>query len=76
MGDYAFQKGALKGFQFGSGVRYVGFTYSDSSNTLLVPGYTLVDAMIAYDLGGISPKLEGLSAALGTTVLATQRKKF
>ena len=66
-GDYTFQKGALKGFQFGGGVRYVGFTYSDSSNTLQVPAYTLVDAMIAYDLGAISPKLEGLSAALNAT---------
>lgn len=66
-GDYTLQSGPLKGFQFGGGLRYVGFTYATSANTLQIPGYSLFDAMIAYDLGGIAPKLQGVTAAVNAT---------
>ncbi|MBY0321781.1 MAG: TonB-dependent siderophore receptor [Reyranella sp.] len=71
--DYTLQSGPLKGLQFGGGVRYVGFTYATSANDLLIPGYSLVDAMIGYDLGAVSPKLQGVTAAVNATnILNTQ----
>lgn len=48
--DYTFKNGGLKGFGVGGGARYVGSTYGDSANTLRVPGYTLFDAMVHYDV--------------------------
>ncbi|RBP62473.1 TonB-dependent siderophore receptor [Brenneria salicis] len=47
---YAFN-GRLEGLTIGSGVRYVGSTFGDKteSSDLKVPAYTLWDAMIAYD---------------------------
>lgn len=71
--DYTIQRGSLKGLQFGAGVRYVGFTYSDTINTLQIPGYTLVDAMVGYDLGSLSPKLEGTKAAINATNIFNAR---
>lgn len=57
--DYTLQQGDFTGLGFGGGVRYFGATYGDAGNTLHIPGYTLVDAMMRYDLGEISPKLKG-----------------
>lgn len=72
-GDYTLQSGPLKGFQFGGGVRYVGFSYATSANDLLIPGYGLIDAMIAYDLGGVAPRLQGVTAAVNATNLLDTR---
>ncbi|VEJ54385.1 TonB-dependent siderophore receptor [Pragia fontium] len=49
--DYALS-GPLDGLTIGSGVRYIGSTYGDATNTqaLKVPDYTLWDAMIRYDV--------------------------
>ncbi len=47
-GDYTFQNGALAGFGFGGGVRYVGASFADTANTLSVPAYVLGDAAIHY----------------------------
>lgn len=60
--DYTFYETALSGFTFGSGVRYVGSSYGDESNTFKVPDYTTVDAVIKYDLGRFN--LPGSSIAL------------
>ncbi len=51
------------------GVRYVGFTFGDTENTLKVPGYTLVDAAINYDLSGIAPRLDGWKLAINAANL-------
>lgn len=72
-GDYTLHSGPLKGFQFGGGVRYVGFSYATSANDLLIPSYGLIDAMIAYDLGGVAPRLEGVTAAVNATNLLDTR---
>ncbi|WP_438275361.1 TonB-dependent siderophore receptor [Nitrobacter sp.] len=48
--DYTIREGALSGFGFGAGVRYVGESAGDDLNTFYVPAYTLVDAMIRYDI--------------------------
>ncbi len=47
--DYTFQTGALTGFGFGGGVRYVGPSYADNVNTLEVPSYVLGDAGLHYE---------------------------
>ncbi len=39
------------GFGLGGGVRYVGSTWNDSSNTSSQPSFTLVDAALHYDQG-------------------------
>jgi len=46
--DYTVQDGPFKGFGFGAGVRYVGFSYVDNENTLKVPAATVFDAGIRY----------------------------
>lgn len=63
-GDYTFQDGRFAGFGFGGGVRYVGESYGDAANTLLIPDYTLVDAAIHYDLSNLDPQLRGAKLAL------------
>lgn len=49
-GDYRFT-GDLTGLSAGMGVRYVGGKYGNSSNTVSIPSYTLLDAALRYDLG-------------------------
>jgi iron complex outermembrane receptor protein len=50
--NYAFgENSALAGLSFGAGVRYVGSTFGDNENTLLVPSYTLADAALRYRHG-------------------------
>ena len=48
-GDYTFQSGALAGFGFGGGVRYVGSSFADTANTMLVPSRVLGDAAVHYE---------------------------
>ncbi|WP_213286252.1 TonB-dependent siderophore receptor [Bradyrhizobium sp. sGM-13] len=47
--DYTFQEGPLRGFGFGGGVRYVGKSFANSANTLVVPSVVLGDAAIHYE---------------------------
>jgi len=47
---YTFQRGALEGFGFGGGVRYIGESFGDTINSdlMVVPSVTLFDAAIDY----------------------------
>jgi len=47
--DYTFQDGILRGFGFGGGVRYVGASFADQANTLIVPSRVLADVSVHYD---------------------------
>jgi iron complex outermembrane recepter protein len=47
--DYTFQEGPLRGFGFGGGVRYIGKSFADIANTLVVPSVVLGDAAIHYE---------------------------
>lgn len=47
-GNYRFFDGPLAGLKLGTGVRYIGDTYADNTETNKVPSYTLVDAMASY----------------------------
>ncbi|MDP2538042.1 TonB-dependent siderophore receptor [Alteromonas stellipolaris] len=50
---------ALDGLMLGAGVRYVGETQADKYNTDIVPSYTLVDAVLSYDMPQYDLKLTG-----------------
>ncbi|WP_152535344.1 TonB-dependent siderophore receptor [Bradyrhizobium sp. Ai1a-2] len=62
--DYTVQQGQLAGFGLGGGVRYIGDSYGDAANTIPIPGYTLLDATIHYDLSYLDPKLRGVKLAV------------
>jgi len=63
-GKYTFYDGPVAGLGLGAGVRYVGETYGDARNTLLVPSYTLIDASVSYDFGYMRRDLAGLTAQI------------
>ncbi|UVJ43682.1 TonB-dependent siderophore receptor [Pseudomonas sp. LS1212] len=64
--DYTWHSGVLDGFGVGAGVRYVGDTYGNTTNTDLghVGSYTVYDASVHYDLGRLSNSLKGASIAV------------
>ena len=57
-GVYTFTEGTFRGLSFGGGVRYVGETQdygrlvTGAFDTVTTPGFTLFDAMIAYERDG------------------------
>lgn len=67
--NYRFNQGALDGLAIGGGVRFVGSSFADSTNTVKADGYVLADAALSYALGGISPALDGAEATLNVTNL-------
>lgn len=50
LADYTLKDGPAAGLGFGGGVRYVGATFGDAANDWRAPSYTLVDAIVHYDL--------------------------
>jgi len=58
------QDGPLAGMGVGGGVRYIGSSYVNDTNTMKVPSVTLFDLMLDYDLGRVSPTLKGMQVAL------------
>jgi iron complex outermembrane receptor protein len=69
--DYTFHEGQLNGFGVGGGARYVSSS-EDASNTLKVPGYTLFDAALHYDIPHINTLNDNLRLALTATNLANK----
>lgn len=69
--DYTFHEGQLSGFGVGGGARYVGSS-TDSSNTLKVPGYTVFDAAVHYDIPNINSLNDNLRLAVTATNLANK----
>ena len=67
--DKTILEGKFAGLGFGAGVRYFGPTWGNAANTLLLPGYPLVDAAIHYDLGEFNPKMAGARLALNASNL-------
>ncbi len=72
-GDYTIQTGTLAGLGVGVGVRYVGSSAGDAQNSFEAPSYTLVDAAVRYDLGKVSPSLDGAQIALNVSNLLDER---
>jgi len=75
--DYTFQSGPLLGLGLGAGVRYVGASDArfdtDLGTQVTVPGYTLLDATVRYDLGQLRPALKGATFAVTATNLTDER---
>ncbi|MCY1283321.1 TonB-dependent siderophore receptor [Pseudomonas jinjuensis] len=67
--DYLVQGGALEGLRIGGGARYVGSTYGDSANSFKVDSYTVVDALVSYQLGRLDSSLDGVEVALNASNL-------
>lgn len=73
--DYRIQSGPLTGFGFGGGVRYIGASYGDATNTaaMRVPDYLLVDAALSYDFAELGPAYRGWRASINATNLFDKR---
>jgi iron complex outermembrane receptor protein len=67
--DYTFQQSWIAGFGFAAGVRYIGDSYGDAANTILIPSYALLDAAVHYDLSYLDPKLRGVKLAVNASNL-------
>jgi iron complex outermembrane receptor protein len=68
--NYSFREGPLRGLEIGGGVRYIGETYGNETNTFKVPDVTLFDAAIRYDFGQRFDNLRGLEFTLNGQNLA------
>ncbi len=55
--NYQFHGGVLDGLAFGAGVRHTSSSYGDNTETLEVPSYTLLDAMVSYRIQDIRLQL-------------------
>lgn len=49
--DYTASSGLFNGLQTGAGVRYIGGSFGDTTNTFKTPSATLIDLSLRYDLG-------------------------
>ncbi len=68
--DYTWHDGSLSGFGMAFGARYIGQTWGDKANTdLNIPGYTLFDAAVHYDLVNLDPRLKGAKLSVNATNL-------
>ncbi|SDM52140.1 TonB-dependent siderophore receptor [Maricaulis salignorans] len=70
--DYRFEHGPLNGIGLGGGARYVGESYGNSTNTLVIPDYHLFDAMVRYDLGAARPDWNNLVLSINARNLANE----
>ncbi|MGN7912755.1 ferrichrome porin FhuA [Enterobacter sp. 22466] len=61
-GDYTMYDGPLSGLTLGTGVRYTGSSYGDPANSFKVGSYTVVDALVRYDLARVG--MAGSNVAL------------
>lgn len=80
--DYTAQGGSLQGFGIGGGVRFVGQGYggyvANGAGTAVdryirTPSYTLVDAVVSYDLGRVSERMKGVKLAINAANLFDKR---
>lgn len=60
--DYTFFDGPLSGLTLGTGGRYTGSSYGDPANSFKVGSYTVVDALVRYDLARVG--MTGSNVAL------------
>jgi iron complex outermembrane receptor protein len=67
--DYTLLQGEFAGVGFGAGVRYVGPTFFNETNTFENKAYTLVDALVRYDLGKLGSRYQGAQVSLNVSNL-------
>lgn len=68
--EWAPKSGPVAGLALGGAVRHVDKTYADiasDGNAYYSPGYTVFDALLRYDLGKLSPRLQNLQLAVNAT---------
>ena len=69
--NWAPKDGPLKGLELGGAIRHVDRVYAYGDNDS--PSYTLIDALVRYDLGAFSDRLNGLELAVNATNLFDKR---
>ena len=67
--NYRVTSGTFEGLSFGGGVRYISQTYGDEANSFRVPGFTLFDAAIRWDLSHFGGYLKGKEVTLNANNL-------
>ncbi|TCV65509.1 iron complex outermembrane receptor protein [Neorhizobium sp. R1-B] len=73
-GHYLFEDGPLAGLGLGAGVRYIGESYGDDTNTFKNDSRTLMDAALSYDFGYQNPDLKGLTLQVNAKNLFDTQK--
>lgn len=71
--DYTFTQGALEGFGFGGGVRFMGPSPANTltnANYFEAPAYTLFDAALHYDFEARFPTLKGAGLRINAQNIA------
>ncbi|WP_166653666.1 TonB-dependent siderophore receptor [Paraburkholderia flava] len=71
--DYTMTSGPLSGLQTGVGLRYIGGSYGDQTNTFMTSSATLVDLSLRYDLGRAFTYLRGWTGSLNASNLLDRR---
>jgi iron complex outermembrane recepter protein len=79
-GEYAFDGSLLDGITVGAGVRYMGETalFLPAVNAAIppfvleTPAYTLMDAMVSFDLGTYAREMEGTQLRINVTNLTDE----
>lgn len=72
--DYRFHSPYLEGALVGVGVRYLGETWGDNTNTFKVPAVWLGDISARYQMDVLAPELTGME--LGLTVSNVTNKSY
>ncbi|WP_273826846.1 TonB-dependent siderophore receptor [Providencia rettgeri] len=72
--DYRFHSPYLEGALVGVGVRYLGETWGDNTNTFKVPAVWLGDISARYQMDALIPELTGME--LGLTVSNVTNKSY
>jgi iron complex outermembrane receptor protein len=71
--DYTVQSGSLQGVGLGFGGTYFGRLYGDAANLYRIPGATIFDAALRYDLSMLSTSLHGINVAVNVSNLFDNR---
>ncbi len=66
---YNFRSGPAAGFGVGLGARYIGESFGDAANTMVIPGYGLMDAAVSYDFSYLGKQYDGLKLQVNATNL-------
>lgn len=72
-GTYKFSGNALEGLTLGAGVRYIGTSWGNNTDTFKVDAATLFDAMANYDFEAFNPDWKGLSLQVNVKNIADTR---
>lgn len=71
-GKYEFSDGPLNGLGLGLGLRYIGESWGDATNTFKVPDTLLLDASVSYDFGALDKDFENVSLQVNATNLTDE----